>query len=152
MESFHFPAASQPCTCDQCQALCQRPCWPTPAEARCLLAAGYGPQLMLAWMRRPGAPGGHVLLLCPAVPGHERFYAPAPEDWVLYEAERRCLMQTPDGLCRLHAPGLKPLEGRLASGCRPYQGPRVRRAIADLWTTTEGQAVVAEWRRHYARG
>lgn len=151
MELPQLPEEFPPCACDKCQALCQRPCWPTPAEARQLLDAGYGPQLMLAWLGGPQAQGGNILVLCPAVPGHDRFYAPAPEDWELYAEERRCLMQTADGLCRLHAAGLKPLEGRLATGCAPYAGARVRRALASLWATREGQQVVEQWRRQFAK-
>jgi hypothetical protein len=146
-----LPEEFPPCTCDKCQALCRRPCWPTPAEAARLIEAGHGPQLMLAWWERPHVQGGNVLVLCPAVPGHQGFYAPDPDDWRLYEEERSCLMQTADGLCGLHTAGLKPLEGRLASGCAPYQGVRVRRAIATLWDTPEGRQVVDRWRRRFAR-
>jgi hypothetical protein len=119
-----LPPEFPPCTCDRCQALCQRPGWPTPAEAGQLLAAGYGPSLMLAWWERPRRQGGNILVLCPAVADHEGFYALTPEDWPLYDETRRCVMQIPDGLCQLHATGLKPLESRLASGCAPYEGCR----------------------------
>ncbi|GIX48931.1 MAG: hypothetical protein KatS3mg131_3142 [Candidatus Tectimicrobiota bacterium] len=140
-----LPEPFPPCTCPRCQALCRRPCWPTPAEAEALLAAGYGPQLMLAWWPRPRQ--GEILVLCPAVTGREGFCAPAPEDWEAEAPGRRCVMQTPEGLCRLHALGLKPLEGRLASGCAPYPGWQVRQAIAALWDTPEGKAVVDRWRQ-----
>lgn len=29
------------CTCEECQAMCRQPCWPTPDEARALIKAGY---------------------------------------------------------------------------------------------------------------
>lgn len=150
MHPSPLPDEFPPCTCDKCQALCRRPCWPTPAEARQLVTAGHGPQLMLAWWSRPAEPGGEILILSPAVPGHQGFYAPAPEDWECDEADRHCIMQTPEGLCRLHDAGLKPLEGRLASGCAPYQGRRVRHAIAALWATPEAQQAVGDWRRQFA--
>lgn len=152
MTSLDLPNEFPPCSCDKCQALCRRPCWPTPTEVQRLVAAGYGPQLMLAWWERPHSRRGTVLVLCPAVPGHEGFYAPGPEDWDHYEATRCCIMQTPDGLCQLHDVALKPLEGRLATGCVPYQGVRVRRAIAALWDTPQGQQVVSDWRRRYDKG
>jgi hypothetical protein len=149
MQLSEFPQEFPACACQECQALCQRPCWPTPAEARQLLTAGYGQYLMLAWWE--GAEGKTIFVLCPAVSGHEGFYAPDPDDWDLYAEARRCLMQTPNGLCQLHRPGLKPLEGRLAAGCASYSGTRVRRTIATLWATPEGQHVVAAWRKAYAK-
>ena len=91
------------------------------------------------------------MILCPAVSGHEGFYAPAPEAGDAYAATRRCVMQTPEGLCRLHVLGLKPLEGRLASGCAPYPGRQVRQAIAAMWDTPEGKAVVDRWRQQLAQ-
>ena len=150
MASSDLPKEFPPCTCDKCRALCRRPCWPTPDDVRRLIAAGYGPQLMLAWWERFRPGEGVVLVPCPAVSGHEGFYAPAPEDWDHYEATRHCIMQTPDGLCRLHDAGLKPLEGRLATGCAPYEGVRTRRTIAALWDTPEGQQIVSDWRRRFS--
>ncbi len=152
MNAPDLPDASPSCTCDQCKNLCRHPCWPTPEEAQQLIDAGYGSELMLEWRERAGAQGGYTRILCPAVPGHEGFYAPEPDDWALYGDSRRCIMQTADGLCRLHAPQLKPLEGRLASGCRPYRGAPVRRSIAALWATPQGQAVVTQWRQRFAKG
>ncbi len=151
MQLSPLPEAFPPCTCAQCKELCRRPCWPTPAEAKRLLAAGHGQELMLAWWEDARVRGGYIMVLCPAVQGHAGFYAPHPEDWEQYGAERRCIMQTPEGLCRLHDVALKPLEGRLASGCALYQGARVRRAIAALWATPEGQQVVDDWRQHFAK-
>ncbi len=150
-----LPDASPLCTCDKCQDLCRHPCWPTPDEAQRLIDAGYGAELMLEWRERGGAPGVYTRMLCPALPGHEGFYAPEPteqDDWAFYGESKRCIMQTPDGLCRLHALELKPLEGRLASGCQPYRGVPVRRAIAQLWATPRGQDVVSQWRQRFAKG
>ena len=146
MIDFDLADEFPPCTCEKCRSLCREPCWPTPDEARELMARGFGAKMMLTWVERPS---GHTLLLCPAVAGYDGTFAPVPNEWDLDNADKRCTMLTDDGLCALHDLGLKPLEGRLASGCAPYSGRRVRGALCDLWETARAQTVVEVWRRQF---
>lgn len=134
------------CACASCVFACKvSPCSPTLADAARLILEGYGPRLMLA------ANQG-VLMLLPAVGGFEGASAPAttlrhvfPPVW----GRGRCSFLTEKGLCELHAPGLKPLEGRLASHApsAPGEGEAVGALIVRTWDRPEGQALCEAWAR-----
>jgi hypothetical protein len=133
------------CACNECKGYCYRPCWPTPADARRLIDAGYGERLMLDWW--VSSPDD-VELLCPASPGCEGSRAPEVSMFDFFSGGdpfRGCVFQDGNGLCGLHAPNLKPTEGRLAH--HTDDGSlNVHEAVAALWDTDEGRAVVAEWK------
>lgn len=60
------------CGCKTCKSMCKSaPCWPTPAEARKLIKAGYGDKLMLENRR-------DLFLLSPAIEYYEGKTAPLP--------------------------------------------------------------------------
>lgn len=117
------------CTCDECKAMCQRPCWPTPEEAQHLINAGYGGQLMQDyWYRK----GNDIKLLCPAINGYEGRFSPS---W-------------PNGLCQLHDLGYKPLEGR-KSLCQDKTPKKLHKKIAKMWDNSEAQEIVRKWNGDY---
>jgi hypothetical protein len=126
--------------------MCQRACWPTPDDARRLIAAGHGPRLMLdRWVGPINDMGtdttGDVLLLAPAEKGREGREA-------AWWPGGGCVMQRSDGLCELHDAGLKPTEGRVAS-CKGTPEDLHRR-MASTWDNPEARTLVAEWRRDRA--
>jgi len=124
----------------------RRPCWPTPAEARRLIAAGYGDRMMLDWWEREGygddEDRADILLLCPAAVGHEGRQAP-------HDALGRCTFLTADELCEIHQ--MKPLEGAEAMCTGPNNGLELHRRLADTWDTEEGEDVVDLWQRTTAK-
>lgn len=127
------------CDCPECVAMCNNvPCWPTPIEAKRLMDAGYSNSLMVCkrtWPRERPAP---VSILSPA-----NIYAAGKVD--PFE-EGRCIFLTPDCKCTLHALGLKPIEGRIASCQGPTgEGVAFRKRIAKLWDTPFGRKIVITW-------
>jgi len=137
------------CSCGDCQSMCNRPCWPTPEEAKRLIEAGFGDKLMLDhWVGNPKDDDvdwedycGDTRILSPACQGSEKRRAP-------FWPEGRCTMQNEQGLCRLHTfEGLKPIEGRLAA-C--HDGPddtpsNLHQEVAKLWANPEAQKLCDEW-------
>lgn len=106
MQDISAMSGIQPseCSCGKCRDLCRTPCIGTPEDIERLIAAGYGDRLAsTAW---------GVGMLAGLTDRPVMMLAPRREDngW--------CTFRTSDGLCELHAKGLKPTEGRLAS-CRP---------------------------------
>ena len=104
----------QACACPACVAMCQhRPCWPTPADAQRLGEAGYADRLMVDWWFDRDK-SKTIYLLTPAIVGREGGEAPA-------YPEGQCTFLAEAGLCRLHDPGLKPTEERIAlcGNCTP---------------------------------
>jgi hypothetical protein len=93
-------------------------CWPTPEEAATLIERGYGDRLVKEHFI------GH---------GRLRHVLRGRDD------EGRCTFLTADGLCELHDPGLKPLEGRLAHHTLTGTGvgTRVKEQICDMWFHSE---------------
>jgi hypothetical protein len=79
-----------------------------------------------------------IELLCPAIRGYENQGAP-------FFPKGKCTFLNAQGLCDLHDKGLKPIEGRLAD-CKNPSGGQLHKAVADLWNTEEGRAVIARWR------
>jgi hypothetical protein len=134
----------QACACPECVAMCQhRPCWPTPADAQLLSGAGYADRLMLDWWFDRDK-NKTIYLLTPAIVGREAGEAPA-------HPEGQCTFLDEAGLCRLHAPGLKPTEGRIAlCGGRTPEG--LHEQIARAWDDGEAQALIDRWEAHPPRG
>lgn len=122
------------CTCDKCRAMCNRPCWGTPAEIRALIDAGYGGRLMLDWWERDEHLE-YTEVLSPACTGSEGRSAP-------FWPAGRCALQMPNGLCSIHS--MKPTEGREA--CHDRNVSHLHLEMAKAWNTDEGRALVAEWR------
>jgi hypothetical protein len=100
------------CSCEKCQRMCEtRPCLPTPEEA-----ARLDRTMRVDF-------GNGVVVTSPAIEGLEG-------QTVEGYRTGRCVYFA-DGLCSLHAKGLKPLEGRLAHHSVPWQGPREH--VLSLW-------------------
>lgn len=138
-----MPMAAPACDCETCRAMCrQRPCWPTPDDARRLIAAGHAERLMVDWWVDPA--GRTVYLLSPAIRGWETAVAPI-------EPRGDCTFRTPNGLCALHDAGLKPTEGRLAL-CRNRTPDGLHDAIARSWAGEEGRGLLADWESSPPRG
>lgn len=100
------------CSCERCVRMCKtRPCIPTPEEASRLDKT----------MR---VRFGEILVTTPAMVGKEGQEVDGNETG-------RCVYLH-EGLCQLHAKGLKPLEGRLAHHSRPWR--EVRGYVVSKWT------------------
>jgi hypothetical protein len=134
------------CTCEECQEMCKRACWPTPEEAWKLLSEGYGDRLMMDLWELPL---GTIYILCPAEKGHEKKVLHWPS-W------SGCVMQQ-NGLCTLHDKGMKPLEGRLALCSKlratltideqeEYRKSDGHRHVAMMWDTQIGRDIVKLFR------
>jgi hypothetical protein len=164
---------SQACDCSTCVNMClRRPCWPTPAEAKAIIDAGFAGELMLDfWSGIPGKPKGEerteedyrdVYILCGAVVGPPPGLTSSSllmdgllgdRDWdrrgrgAPYWPEGRCAFLGKDHLCKLHDKGLKPIEGRLAmcTDEAEAEGGNLHEAVAVLWDSEEGRAVVKMW-------
>lgn len=124
------------CTCDICRDMCKRSCWPTPEEAERLIDAGYAHKLMRDWWDRDDRLP-YTEILCPASLGREGGVAPS---WVMDP----CVFWN-GGLCDLHVPGLKPVEGRV-TGCKGEWG-KIHGQVAATWATAKGREVVKRWMR-----
>lgn len=131
-----LPQVSE-CSCGACQRMCERSCWGTPDDIRKLIQAGFGSKLMLDWWI---GEEDNIYVLCPAETGHEGRSAPS---W----PGMGCILQK-NGLCTIHASGLKPTEGKVAS-CKGTPG-HVHESMAATWDTEEGRALVEEWESKYA--
>jgi hypothetical protein len=134
-------AKESECSCDHCQSMCTRPCWPTPKEAHILIEKGYGASLMLDYWY------GHsenIEVLCPALKGSEGKKAPRYP-----RSDEGCTFWGVDKLCALHSIKLKPLEGRTAHHEIEEdqdKDPSIHEQIARLWDTDEGRNVVSNWK------
>jgi hypothetical protein len=142
--------APKACACDICVSMCNRPCWPTPAEAERLLDGGYAARLMADWWS--GEDDQPIYILCGANPGYEGreaaevsifdyFLGTAPlaHGCSFFDAESK--------RCVLHEGGLKPIEGRLVDHDWPGKNNELHEAVAATWDTAEGRAAVERWRR-----
>jgi len=123
------------CDCKICRSYCNRPCWPTPAEAEQLMDAGFAHKLMLDyWASDELFPRTEIL--SPAIEGYEGEAAP-------WWPSGKCTFHT-EGLCELHG-AYKPLEGRLAHHA---ETPRaLHYEMVRTWATPEGRLVVDRWKR-----
>ena len=145
------------CGCDGCVKMCiQRPCWPTPAEAKANIDAGFGNKLNLDWWMcdRYDNEFADIYILGPATVGHEG--SRGPDGFIPMYGP--CAMLTDDKRCILHEPGLKPVEGRKAMSERDhddfaskYDGAmrKLHGAVAGTWNNKEGQELVKTWADFY---
>lgn len=120
------PSDSQ-CACTTCQSMCkQSPCFPTPTEVQRLLASPFAYRLALTVY-------GDVQTgeLHPAITG-------------IFDQHEGCIFQTETGQCELHAPGLKPTEGRLAHHTIP-NGRDIRLSVCRTWHSAEGISVIEQF-------
>ena len=132
------------CSCSECQAMCQRrPCWPTPADARRLIEAGYADSLMLDWCFDRDQ-SKTVCLLTPAIQGRESGEAPA-------HPSGKCTFLDEQNLCRVHDLDLKPTEGQLAL-CHDRTPEGLHEQIGHAWDCDEGRALVDQWEANPPRG
>jgi hypothetical protein len=126
------------------------PCWPTLADAARLILEGYGTQLML--VRYEG-----VSMLTPAAVGFKGKAGPPQRMLYIFPpvwGRGRCSFLTAENRCELHAPGLKPLEGRLASHApsAPGEAEAVGTMIIRTWANPEGRALCESWVRAQSEG
>ncbi len=111
-------------------------CLPTPQEVRELLRRGYARRLATyRFMPDPT----RLAVLGPAPRGQE-----GAED--LAHTQTGPCTFFHDGLCELHEPRLKPLEGRLAHHSIPWQP--VRMHVLEHWKGRQFDSVVKTWRRY----
>jgi hypothetical protein len=129
---------NQTCACDACVDMCRkRPCWGTPEDIEKLIDAGYALKFMLDFWCGYSS---DIEIVCPATAGHQGLRADSFGD-----IQGRCVLLTPEKKCEIHH--LKPIEG-LKAGCKSSDGSsRCHRAIASLWDTAHGRAVVEKWRK-----
>lgn len=130
------------CHCQQCQLMCQTPCWPTPEEVEVLIQKGYGPQLMIEYrIENVDDKSSDIYVICPAIKGYEGKAAP-------YIFNEWCTFFE-DSLCTLHDKKLKPFEGREAD-CKAHQ-PTLRKDVLALWNTPKGKEVVESWKEKFLK-
>lgn len=128
------------CSCDRCKAMCKRPCWPTPKEAKKLIDRGYAKRLMMDyWASEP-----NIYIICPALKGYEGMETPW---WP--SGERGCTFQDSKGLCEIHGKHLKPIEGRIAHHNEIGRGHgfNLHQTVAKLWDSKEGRDIVWLWKQ-----
>ncbi len=139
MNPIHKKILSKGCTCSTCIEMCNRPCWPTPPEAKALIESEFKDRLMLDyWVRYINHNYDPIYIIGPACVGYENDYAPNwPDDepCTFLENER----------CQLHEPELKPYEGRIAL-CSLKQ-PDLHEQVAMMWDCDKGREVVEMWKR-----
>lgn len=166
-----FPTDYSDCQgCEKGMKFCQRPCWPTPEEAKRLIDAGYGDRLMVDFW----AGSNPHMILCPANPGYESKLC---EDYSMTEIVNEigeggesletiekllklmfgsitgsdvlkgCTFQNASGGCDLHAVGLKPFEGRRT--CCKVDSQGIHEAVAMTWNNPEAQKLVEEWKSRF---
>ena len=122
------------CTCNVCQDMCRRPCWPTPEEAQAIIDKGFGERLMKDWwVNHPD----DIFILAPAYPGYEDMGAPENLMFV-----KGCTFFK-DGLCELHDLGLKPFEGRMATHEKAHE--KLHKHVAMKWDNPEAQMLCNKW-------
>jgi len=128
------------CSCKACVSSCEsRAGWMTPDEALAAIEAGYARRLMKDWW--VNTRDGDLDLLGAAECGWEGERAP-------FWPGGRCTFLTAKGLCEIHASGFKSVECRKAYHSTHYE--RLHGAIAKLWDTAKGKAVLRRWRQAIA--
>ena len=111
------------CSCNTCKAMCRSsPCFPTPQEAITLIEKGYQDKMQLSIYIDPVTTRPYA-----AITG-------------AFTDEGCAFQSKTTGLCELHEPGLKPLEGRLAN--HRYADAGLRLHVARSWHTEQGLAVI----------
>lgn len=140
------------CSCAKCVELCKSaPGWFTPEEAMRAIKAGYGERLMRDWLEPCPEVGNEerIMVLCPAVVGHEATDAPEISCWVeallgIWKKGTCCFLE--DGLCSLHDTDYKPRQCREALGCKPDETDYTDNyEIARLWQSAAGAKAISAW-------
>ena len=135
------------CSCKVCQHMCEwHPCTSTPDDIERLIEAGFMHQLAEDRFEiEVPALEGHpelgnrwktIRAILPAVKGSEFELGPNPH-------HGECVFFN-EGLCDLHAQGLKPTGGRKASCQRTMDGEgyAIHRELIEQWDTEQGRALV----------
>lgn len=122
------------CECERCRIMCQYPCCGTVEEMRRLIQNGYGDRLMLdSWQDAPE-------MLKPALKGYENQSAP----WDTGSIEGCTFWK--DGKCELHALGLKPLGGRIATHDREKSVyDELENYLDEDWETQKADEIIEFW-------
>jgi len=140
--------APNECSCDDCKAMCRRPCWGTPDNINKLIEAGYGDRLMMDYYYHSDGTNEKTLVVSPALKEFEGQKAP-----FIPRSEQGCTFWK-DGLCELHNLGLKPIEGKLAS-CKqeftPEDSESVHTQVYQTWKNTEAQHFAKYWKSKYMK-
>lgn len=119
---------SSECSCARCREMCQIPCWTLPSETCKLIKSGFRRLLSVVEVPAVDASSGR------RVPG-PRIVAPT-------KTGNACVFYD-QGLCTLHALGLKPFEGTRAH--HSLSQPEIlllRKGIGEVWETSYGEEVV----------
>ena len=126
---------SEPCSCNKCQDMCRRPCWPLPEEIEGIISAGFGDRLMVDYWCGGFEPEWmEVDIISPALQGSEGGRSP-------WWPTGKCTFLDEDNLCELH--GIcKPYEGRISRHDNTHDQHEI---IARCWDSPEGRAAVALW-------
>jgi hypothetical protein len=140
------------CTCERCVKMCQsRPCWGTPEDMKAIIDAGLGDRLMVdmdGYYDSNGFAEVGPRVLCPGAVGHEgsdNDMLHVSSGWGDRYPSNPCTFLK-DGLCELHALGLKPTEGRRVTcvhGDTSWHG--VHDEMENAWKTAEGSDLVEKW-------
>lgn len=133
------------CKCQLCKRQCRTPCLATPEDILRLMDAGLTARLfvtewaagvMMGVIREPV-----LMIQAEQVGGSD------------LDPNARCTFFTPDGLCELHARGLKPTEGRLSHHSLRIDNFKRSRsiswAVAQEWLNPDNAEVITEVFRRY---
>lgn len=124
---------SQPCSCPECTAYCQRPGWWTPEEAEKAIIAGYAKRMMLEI-----SPEKTFCVLSPAFKGNEVNFA------FQLNAKNGCTFLK-NGLCELFGTGYQPLECRFCHHSRKGKGILCHQAIEKEWMKNKAKRIIIRW-------
>lgn len=120
------------CKCAKCKLQCKTPCLGTPEDIMKLINAGYKEQLSRTYWC-PGMLRGkidHPVVMVQAIQ--------TPSGCIFFE----------NGLCKLHASGLKPTEGKLSHHSVKAENFEFRKSlswnVAKEWESTKNEALVKE--------
>lgn len=129
------------CSCEICQSMCLVPCIPSPEEADRLMDNGYGLDLMKREVFISYPLYSDVSVVCPANPDQRGKYNPN-------SCRGGCVFQLENGLCKLHGPRLKPVEGRLATHDRE-SCKGLHEYVAELWNSEAGSRAVERFDKFF---
>ena len=138
------------CKCQRCRSQCHTPCLATPQDILRLMDAGYTSRLKpTLW-----AAGMVMGVTSEPVPLIQAECLDGAWGGLLdVGAGSHCTFFTEDGLCELHALGLKPTEGRLSHHSIRIDNFRASKsiswAVVQEWLSPDNADVVAEVTRRY---
>lgn len=122
------------CSCDQCKKMCKHsPCIGSPNDIVKLIEAGYAKNLTTAQVYDHLTQKLVPVLCIEGTPWY-------PQPGVL---ARKCTMQDENGMCKLHASGLKPTEGKLMICGKPIEFSfTIRHHVLKKWDSELGKAII----------